>query len=406
MKITKLLEDVENIIRKNDELSVLKGENFNIFQIFELESDENKMHSRFISTLLNPKGSHGRVSVFLKLFLETLDIPFYFKNYDSVKLTVEYSIGNIKIDGNASTGGRIDIYIWDNQKSLSIENKIFAADQEKQIIRYCNFQKNSNKVMYLTLFGNEPEYFSSGELKSNNSNYFEHPDFYCISYSETILSWLEKCLKEASDYPVVRETVKQYIVNVKRLTTQLTDQRMEEEIFKHMVENFEAAKFIANNFENAKKRIIDEFLEDIKMRLYHVSNEDLGDGWIITKGSIDDKYCKLQIKKNDWVSDSGVCFQAEPYFWKSVTIIGFPCIRESKMRPHLKNSLGEKAFEELITKYQRETPKWLFFRHTFNFSNDHQFEQLLSTETKNDLVYRVVDEMFELAKLLDKHLVK
>ena len=46
-KMSLLLADVTKIVKQNDELSALKGENFNVFQLFNMESDENKLHSRF-----------------------------------------------------------------------------------------------------------------------------------------------------------------------------------------------------------------------------------------------------------------------------------------------------------------------------------------------------------------------
>jgi len=36
-------------------------------------------------------------------------------------------------------GGRIDIYIESNNKYIFIENKIYAEDQENQLLRYRNY---------------------------------------------------------------------------------------------------------------------------------------------------------------------------------------------------------------------------------------------------------------------------
>ncbi len=43
-EIEALLKKVENIVAHNNELLVLKGENFNVFEIFNMESEENKVH--------------------------------------------------------------------------------------------------------------------------------------------------------------------------------------------------------------------------------------------------------------------------------------------------------------------------------------------------------------------------
>ena len=64
---------------------------------------------------------------------------------------------------------------FNHRGSISIENKIYAGDQIAQIERYCNYNKDKNKVFYLNLFGEEPHPDSKGKLKSET-------DFKIISY--------------------------------------------------------------------------------------------------------------------------------------------------------------------------------------------------------------------------------
>ena len=65
--LKKLLLDAKRISDHQEEISTLKGENFNVFSILKMESKENETHSAFLGELLNPKGSHGFGSLFLKL---------------------------------------------------------------------------------------------------------------------------------------------------------------------------------------------------------------------------------------------------------------------------------------------------------------------------------------------------
>ena len=51
--ITNLMRFSAEQVVKAEEISRLKGENFNIFSILGLESAENKTHSAFIAELLN-----------------------------------------------------------------------------------------------------------------------------------------------------------------------------------------------------------------------------------------------------------------------------------------------------------------------------------------------------------------
>lgn len=402
MEIKRLLEEVQSIAKQSEELSALKGENFNVFQIFNMESDENKMHSRFINTLINPKERHGRGTIFLKLFLETIKFSDYFENLDNVSSKVEHSIGNVKIDGMKSTGGRIDIFIWDDKKSISIENKIYAGDQEKQIVRYWNHNTCSNKVFYLNLHGTEPSKESKSELMSDNNENAENPHFYCISYSETILTWLEKCQKEASDFPIIRETIKQYIITVKRITGQLINQKMNEDINKLILENYESALIVAKNIEKAKITLVNNFLHDLEDSL----KSKLGDNWIIEKGDAQKQYSKLTVTHKNWMPKAAIAIQGQDFFYKNETIIGLLSPIESDTRQKLKTSLKESDLKKVETEYPNESKAWFFYKPIFNLSIDNHFSKLLSKGTKQEFKERVFEEIFDLARWLEEHLKK
>jgi hypothetical protein len=68
--IQNLLSQVGAISKKYEELAKVTGENFNVFRVLKIHSDEVRMHSALLGELLNPQGSHGQNDVFLKLFIE------------------------------------------------------------------------------------------------------------------------------------------------------------------------------------------------------------------------------------------------------------------------------------------------------------------------------------------------
>ncbi|GAL63602.1 PD-(D/E)XK nuclease family protein [Algibacter lectus] len=141
-----LLRDVKRTLKDQEEIKNLKGENFNVFSILKMESKENGTHSAFLGELLNPKGSHNFKSVFLGLFLQQLG--FEGLELNSAEVVLEYSLGFI--DDKAKTGGRVDIYIKDTtNKTICIENKIYATDQNLQVKRYSNHNKGNNTVTIL-----------------------------------------------------------------------------------------------------------------------------------------------------------------------------------------------------------------------------------------------------------------
>lgn len=394
-----LLKKVGELVQKAKELSILKGENFNIFQIFEMERDENRMHSRFIETLLNPKGCHDRGNVFLKLFLKTISKEKYFEILEKVNTKVEHSIGKVDISkGEESTGGRIDIYLWDGKKSISIENKIDALDQPKQIIRYYNHNKKNNEVYYLTKKGGEPsDKDSYGSLKSNLNKDIEKPDFYCISYSETILEWLKKCQKETSDYPIIRESIKQYIITIKRITGQLINQKMGKDITALVKNNYESAIEISNKIESAKIEITDEFLNRLKDTL----EENLGENWKITKEDIySGEYKKIWIRRTDWIPDVAIVLEGYKFFWKEQTILG---LLSGKKNELAKSSLKE-VLNEIKKKYTKTEGHWLFYGIVFNLGNDHEFIELVRNDKK--FTEKVYSEIRDLIDEINDYLVK
>ena len=217
-----LLSNAIIIVKKYDEIAKITGENFNIFSVMRMESDEVKTHSRIIAELLNPKGSHSQGSIFLKLFFAEIKELSRIEDFDfeNAKVLVEEHIGLINED--YTKGGYIDIVIKDNNNQIVIENKIYAVDQFGQLLRYKNHYPK-RKLLYLTLDCKEPSNESKGNLVLNT-------DFHCISYENNILDWLNKCHKETIEQPMLREMIKQYINLIKKLTNKATNKMKSIEI--------------------------------------------------------------------------------------------------------------------------------------------------------------------------------
>ncbi|GAB1360280.1 PD-(D/E)XK nuclease family protein [Porphyromonadaceae bacterium] len=256
-----LLKNIKNILRQNQKIEKLNGENFNLFILLDRERDEVKTHSAFISELLKPNGSHGMGNVFLRLFFNMLIQNNYLDNYnddciDETHIEVEKSVGNI-LDINS----RLDIYISNRDFQICIENKIYAKDQTKQLERYKKFLvRNKSKkhlLIYLSLFGKE---YGQSELKKDS-------EYICLSYKDEILSWLKECLKEAVDYPILRESIKQYIILIKSLTHQSMSNKMQEQIQKIILSDIESSEAIKNQYDKAIKDVTKELKIHIVKKL-------------------------------------------------------------------------------------------------------------------------------------------
>ena len=231
--LQRLLDEVRLIRRKADverREADRRGENFNIFNILGVTSDETRTHSAFIAELLDPSGSHGLGNQFLQSFVDTDDCLRYW-NFatKSAKVLKELSIGGKNED--CSEGGRIDIAVESNGKAIIIENKIYAGDQEKQLVRYYNYGAtncpNGFRLLYLTLDGSDASEWSKGELTLNE-------DYYAIAYNHEISDWLQRCIESSARHPLVRETLIQYQNLINQLTMNSMDKNSQEELLELM----------------------------------------------------------------------------------------------------------------------------------------------------------------------------
>lgn len=240
METDKLLRHVVSINRKYEQMASVTGDRFNIFKILGVESNEVRMHSAFIAELLNPRGSHGQRGRFLSAFVEIFGVKqFNEADIANSKVTVEMPVD--KVNEDCTTGGRIDIVVQASSgRSFIIENKIYAADQYNQLLRYKNAYPDGT-LFYLTLDGSFPSVDSVGRLQVS--------DYTCISYASDIINWLEVCREKSVMIPMLRECISQYINLIKHLTHQSPNKIQEMEIQQLLLEskeNFEAAENLAN----------------------------------------------------------------------------------------------------------------------------------------------------------------
>jgi hypothetical protein len=257
IKTEHLLNQVNGLLKSYEKLARSTGENFNIFSVMGMESNEVKTHSAIIGELLNPQGSHSQGSVFLKLFFAEIDELKSIENFDfdNAAVKVEEHIG--QINEEYTKGGYIDIVIHDRHNVIVIENKIYAPDQQRQLLRYKNGYKDC-KLIYLTLDGKKPPKESYYDLDEQ----INIEDIILVCYKNKILSWVESCHKESIQQPMLRETIKQYSNLLKKLTHQQTNNELKMDISELIKNNFLEASEIADNFAHTKNKIIDDFFFD------------------------------------------------------------------------------------------------------------------------------------------------
>lgn len=231
--LQKFLDEVKLIWKKSEVEKAeahKRGEHFNIFNVLDLTSDETRTHSAFISELLDPNGSHGLGDQFLQSFVNTIDcLKSWHFDTQSAKVHKELSIGGKNED--CTEGGRIDILVESNGKAIIIENKIYAGDQEKQLVRYYNYGtkncSNGFRLLYLTLNGDDASEYSREKLVVNE-------DYYAVAYNHEIFDWLQRCIEFSVRRPLIRETLIQYQSLINQLTMNSMDKNSQEELLKLM----------------------------------------------------------------------------------------------------------------------------------------------------------------------------
>ncbi|MFN8394467.1 MAG: hypothetical protein U0176_07325 [Bacteroidia bacterium] len=133
------------------------------------------------------------------------------------------------------------------------KNKIYAATNTPKL---SGIRKHNQKKNYGLLpdAGRERRADESGGQLEHGAGYRN------ISYRKEIIDWLEQCMKEAADLPILRESIKQYRILIQKLTGQMTEDKMKAEIHDLIAKNYEAARLLAGNLESVKWKGVTGYL--------------------------------------------------------------------------------------------------------------------------------------------------
>jgi hypothetical protein len=193
----------------DEHLKATKGR-FSLFTVLLEESDETRLHSRYLAHLLNPSGTHDCGTRFLELFLKVLREKGVEPRED------QFDLKEIKVGCEVCVHeGRLDILIESPEwGAIAIENKIWAGEQPEQLARYASYLNRqyphrSRTLLYLTLDG-------EASNTANGSKYYR------ISYREHILDWLEECLRATYQHVNINQALQQYKNVVSQLVRRST----------------------------------------------------------------------------------------------------------------------------------------------------------------------------------------
>lgn len=327
---------------------IASGEDYSVLET-AIKGNEEMMHSSVIASLLDTRGSHGQKCRFLGIFLGCL--PEQFKSFDpsGARTACERYIGQKTED----SGGRVDICIENSiGQMIVIENKIFAGDQEHQILRYVEFLRGwlRNRggvkfpVLYLTPDGHSP---SDDSTQADGMQCRCGEDYVCISYKDVIVPWLDKCINEMEDKPHLKEHLTTYRDIIKKKVLGMDRKKDIINIIESTEKNIKAAREISGQLDEIKIDAVTTFWRTIKKNLeedglcpefcHFDANKKLMivqdiEGLVrkyVDRPNEDNRYFGISVKLQN---DSHVCLLVEEniYFAIAPKLVDLPALKDRK----------------------------------------------------------------------------
>ncbi len=344
--------------------------NYNILTTVLKKSDEVRLHSRMIHSLLNPGGTHYQGSLFLEKFIKQLNINDFEIDLNNCSVYKEYK--------------QIDLYITDKNKHIIIENKVYANDQENQIKRYIDIIQKENKglksndilVIYLSLDRSEPSQYSLGDLTIQQGTIkrdaIDIALYKSIHYKREIIEWLKQCQYEVQNITNLNEVINQYADVVKMLNNQYKDKVMQlSEFIARDDSNYRMAEEIHKEFDGARKTLMDSFFDRVVEKLKNKLNAN----WRVEiNGDLSTRYnFPLRIYKEDWVNEQEAYLLFGFEFEKNDYIDGCFGIVRNNDQVDIKNHVFPKFKTELdeLSVDIEPTDWWLYWSY---LPNDNFFE--------------------------------
>lgn len=185
---------------------IAENDRFNIFTALDV-ADKEVILCRFLGALLDPNGSHGMGAYPLSTFVRHV-------LNDNTLTEEEAQHAYVVLEDRIDNDRRVDIAIYLKDTVWPIEVKVWADDQEAQLIDYYQYYKKRyrlNAIYYLTPTGWMPSPKSQGTLSADQ--------IVCLSFTQTIRQWMEEYLLPACQNKEVYFCTKQFIEVIKNMAS-------------------------------------------------------------------------------------------------------------------------------------------------------------------------------------------
>ncbi len=422
-EIELLLNETKEYLLEYETSIVKQGKNFNIFKTINVTTDEVRLHSRFLAELLNPLGSHGQENFFLNKFKNHIQ-PLLEKgkntNASHKNLVASNSIFSIKSvvkieytppkKLESEKNSRLDILIEssDGKKAIIIENKIYADEGLTQLKRYKQFGENKYGsgnfiLLYLTLDGKISKYddiYLASGLNGKKSYYDDiylasGIDYYCLSYKQEIIHFLNSCLTELSDptnHPNhLTVIIEHYIDLIKTLTMQEDPNPKIIDLILDSKKNFQSAQLISSQLKLAQNKIQKEFWIKLYKKMQaefdkptnHAYTDETDIFEVVE--SYPTLFVKRKVEVNSQKHDISIAIQ----LGKRNIFFGFPDTIANSIYGNLDVTVQEKVRTHLAGQSMKSDKWWLGWKylncHEINFSSHEVIQE--------NIIQDIVDEL-------------
>jgi hypothetical protein len=272
------------------------------FNLFDYLRDDEMGVSKIIADLLDPKGNHGQGDAFLQVFANKLEHEWIVQTNDWQVVTEQQANGQ----------RRIDIYMESPLGVIGIENKPWAADQNRQLHDYADYLDNKargtrgRKWLLIYLGNSEP---SEDSISKSKREALERSGNFASITFQQVVEWLNACAGLTKAI-VVRIFIEEFSKFVRNNINGEPDMSEENEVIDEIrksSENIASAIYVSNAMKGLKEQLLTIFHDDLKRGLEEkgfqlVWDSGMSRGWSsyvgfgVKRFSTQDKYLRFEFE--------------------------------------------------------------------------------------------------------------
>lgn len=215
--------------------------------------------SRYLGLLLDTKGVHGQGELFLRGLLQRLKQPG-FQPQDLLR---------VELEQRTHSGRFLDIYLEFRGGVIGIENKPWAADQDKQLEDYARFlQLSARGGQWLLVYACNWEP-SDASLNPDQRKALEQTDnFLCLDFLQ-IAEWLDNsaCHTRAPKVRLFVEALSSYVRQQVNGERDVSEVEQIKAVILQKPEHLEAALKVAQSIDQVKAQLLADFRRSLGQAL-------------------------------------------------------------------------------------------------------------------------------------------